>query len=225
MFEYNIYSIFLIFYNYLFLENISDEEKIELVRSARQHFTSMLLMLQLSSTQSKEGTSTANPYGARTFSLSSAESPTSSASAAFPLSIRTSSIAPPFQLSNSSSFSPLPTNTFASSSLLINPATTTPAKKKLRSPPIDSCTKLSPLTHHIHRDEQEGFFWECSLNQTNIGFNNNKFYLIQLIVSENAKDMYLLSRWGRVGESGQYKLEKFDGQVWTIVRAGLCTCR
>jgi poly [ADP-ribose] polymerase len=41
----------------------------------------------------------------------------------------------------------------------------------------------------------------CTLNQTNIGNNNNKFYIIQLV-----KDMYgtfyLYSRYGRVGERG-----------------------
>lgn len=39
------------------------------------------------------------------------------------------------------------------------------------------------------------------LNQTNIGQNNNKFYVIQLLESKGR--YYLWTRWGRVGETGQ----------------------
>uniref|UniRef100_A0A3P9IU24 Poly [ADP-ribose] polymerase n=1 Tax=Oryzias latipes TaxID=8090 RepID=A0A3P9IU24_ORYLA len=48
----------------------------------------------------------------------------------------------------------------------------------------------------------------CMLNQTNIGHNNNKFYVIQ-VVQEN-KRFYSWNRWGRVGEVGQNKLNSFD---------------
>ena len=46
--------------------------------------------------------------------------------------------------------------------------------------------------------------WDCMLNQTNIGANNNKFYVIQLI--QNGKDYYTWTRWGRVGETGQHAM-------------------
>ena len=39
------------------------------------------------------------------------------------------------------------------------------------------------------------------LNQTNIGQNNNKFYVIQLL--QSGGQYYLWTRWGRVGEAGQ----------------------
>ncbi|XP_078399972.1 protein mono-ADP-ribosyltransferase PARP3 [Cetorhinus maximus] len=42
------------------------------------------------------------------------------------------------------------------------------------------------------------------LNQTNIGNNNNKFYIIQLIKLNDF--YYCWNRWGRVGEVGQNKL-------------------
>ncbi|XP_026580993.1 poly [ADP-ribose] polymerase 3 isoform X2 [Pseudonaja textilis] len=42
------------------------------------------------------------------------------------------------------------------------------------------------------------------LNQTNIGYNNNKFYIIQLI--EQNGNYSCWNRWGRVGEVGQCKL-------------------
>lgn len=41
----------------------------------------------------------------------------------------------------------------------------------------------------------------CMLNQTNIGHNNNKFYIIQ--VNQDKKRYICFTRWGRVGEEGQ----------------------
>ncbi|XP_039234786.1 protein mono-ADP-ribosyltransferase PARP3 isoform X1 [Pipra filicauda] len=46
--------------------------------------------------------------------------------------------------------------------------------------------------------------YECTLNQTNISANNNKFYIIQLLEHKGAYSVW--SRWGRVGEVGQSKL-------------------
>ncbi|KAK5872381.1 hypothetical protein PBY51_013092 [Eleginops maclovinus] len=50
--------------------------------------------------------------------------------------------------------------------------------------------------------------YDCMLNQTNIGHNNNKFYVIQ-VIKRNRK-YYTWNRWGRVGENGQSKLNRFD---------------
>ncbi|KAJ1109515.1 hypothetical protein NDU88_006875 [Pleurodeles waltl] len=49
--------------------------------------------------------------------------------------------------------------------------------------------------------------YDCMLNQTNIGHNNNKFYIIQLIVKGGLHSCW--NRWGRVGEVGQSKLMPF----------------
>lgn len=46
--------------------------------------------------------------------------------------------------------------------------------------------------------------YDCMLNQTNIGQNNNKYYVIQLI--ENGGRYYTWNRWGRVGEPGANSL-------------------
>ncbi|KAM3878224.1 protein mono-ADP-ribosyltransferase PARP3 [Diretmus argenteus] len=46
--------------------------------------------------------------------------------------------------------------------------------------------------------------YDCMLNQTNIGHNNNKFYVIQVIKAK--EHYYCWNRWGRVGEVGQSKL-------------------
>ncbi|XP_016072388.1 PREDICTED: poly [ADP-ribose] polymerase 3 [Miniopterus natalensis] len=49
--------------------------------------------------------------------------------------------------------------------------------------------------------------YDCTLNQTNIGNNNNKFYIIQLL--EVGERFACWNRWGRVGEVGQSKLNYF----------------
>ncbi|KAM5315465.1 protein mono-ADP-ribosyltransferase PARP3-like isoform 1-T2 [Glossophaga mutica] len=50
--------------------------------------------------------------------------------------------------------------------------------------------------------------YDCTLNQTDIRSNNNKFYIIQLL---EAGDRFACwTRWGRVGEVGQSKLSLFE---------------
>ncbi|XP_072540673.1 protein mono-ADP-ribosyltransferase PARP3 [Salminus brasiliensis] len=60
----------------------------------------------------------------------------------------------------------------------------------------DSICSLSNA--EVHED------YDCMLNQTNIGNNNNKFYVIQVLVGRGK--YYCWTRWGRVGESGQNNL-------------------
>ncbi|OWF38950.1 poly [ADP-ribose] polymerase 3-like [Mizuhopecten yessoensis] len=52
--------------------------------------------------------------------------------------------------------------------------------------PISGCT--------VYKD------YDCMLNQTNIGHNNNKFYVIQVL--QQGSNYYAWNRWGRVGDSG-----------------------
>ncbi|XP_037787303.1 protein mono-ADP-ribosyltransferase PARP3-like [Penaeus monodon] len=47
--------------------------------------------------------------------------------------------------------------------------------------------------------------YACMLNQTNIGQNNNKFYVIQ--VAKDKKNFLCFTRWGRVGEEGQWNID------------------
>ncbi|KAJ7536807.1 hypothetical protein O6H91_12G082200 [Diphasiastrum complanatum] len=44
------------------------------------------------------------------------------------------------------------------------------------------------------------------LNQTNVGDNNNKFYVLQVLESDTGNSYYTYNRWGRVGVKGQDKL-------------------
>ncbi|HUS30396.1 MAG TPA: WGR domain-containing protein [Kofleriaceae bacterium] len=69
------------------------------------------------------------------------------------------------------------------------------SSKKLNIP-VDSVCPLQGAK--VHED------FDCMLNQTNIGANNNKFYVIQLL--EKGGKYYAWTRWGRVGEEGQNAL-------------------
>ncbi|XP_075039916.1 protein mono-ADP-ribosyltransferase PARP3-like [Mixophyes fleayi] len=71
---------------------------------------------------------------------------------------------------------------------------------------IDSACSMSSVENcEVYED------YDCMLNQTNIGNNNNKFYIIQLISSVKGKSgtPCCWNRWGRVGEAGQSKLTHF----------------
>lgn len=55
---------------------------------------------------------------------------------------------------------------------------------------------------HIDTD---GTIYDVSLNQTNVGGNNNKFYRIQILEEKSAPGIfYTWTRWGRVGERGKF---------------------
>lgn len=60
---------------------------------------------------------------------------------------------------------------------------------------------LTIIGYSVYIDDA-GLIWDATLNQTNAGNNNNKFYRIQLLVTPNA-DYKTWTRWGRVGEHGQ----------------------
>ncbi|XP_050235660.1 poly [ADP-ribose] polymerase 2 [Mercurialis annua] len=48
--------------------------------------------------------------------------------------------------------------------------------------------------------------YDAMLNQTNVGDNNNKFYVIQLLESDDGGRFIVYNRWGRVGVRGQDKV-------------------
>ncbi|KUI59802.1 Poly [ADP-ribose] polymerase 2 [Cytospora mali] len=69
--------------------------------------------------------------------------------------------------------------------------------------PVDECCPLTGYRVHI---DEDNVIWDASLNQTNAGRNNNKFYKIQLLV-DAAKNYKTWTRWGRVGEQGQNSIQ------------------
>jgi poly [ADP-ribose] polymerase len=82
-----------------------------------------------------------------------------------------------------------------------------PQKKKQKTDkkllPVDSQCSMASRSH-IYVDGDE--VWSCMLNQTNIGNNNNKFYMLQLAESNDKKQYWVWMRWGRVGAKGQSSL-------------------
>ncbi|NXJ78279.1 PARP3 polymerase, partial [Trogon melanurus] len=73
------------------------------------------------------------------------------------------------------------------------------APKEKPPPTVDGLCPLSTTPGiQVYED------YDCTLNQTNISANNNKFYIIQLLEHDGAYNVW--SRWGRVGEVGQSKL-------------------
>lgn len=54
---------------------------------------------------------------------------------------------------------------------------------------------------------QEGRqIFSATLNQSNLSDNNNKFYILQVLLNEASGQLFFWSRWGRVGVSGQNAL-------------------
>lgn len=84
------------------------------------------------------------------------------------------------------------------------------AAQALKAAPADKrvirVDPACPLSHTPGTQVYEDY--DCTLNQTNIGSNNNKFYIIQLL--DEGGRFACWNRWGRVGEVGQSKINHFS---------------
>ena len=80
---------------------------------------------------------------------------------------------------------------------------------KGRAPVDPNFTASSSV--HVYEDGDD--VYDCMLNQVNISTNNNKFYQIQLLEEESANGYFTFNRWGRVGETGQYKTTHFPSLI------------
>ncbi|XP_015868544.3 poly [ADP-ribose] polymerase 2 isoform X1 [Ziziphus jujuba] len=58
--------------------------------------------------------------------------------------------------------------------------------------------------YHVLQVDDE--IYDAMLNQTNVGHNNNKFYVIQVLESDDGGKYLVYNRWGRVGIKGQDKI-------------------
>ncbi|EIW86354.1 PARP-domain-containing protein [Coniophora puteana RWD-64-598 SS2] len=59
-------------------------------------------------------------------------------------------------------------------------------------------------THQVYNGMNT--VWDAMLNQTEVGSNKNKFYVIQVLhPAGNDNQCFMFTRWGRVGERGQSK--------------------
>uniref|UniRef100_A0A8C8S3J5 Poly [ADP-ribose] polymerase n=1 Tax=Pelusios castaneus TaxID=367368 RepID=A0A8C8S3J5_9SAUR len=77
--------------------------------------------------------------------------------------------------------------------------------------PVDSeCTaKLEKA--HVYCDGDD--VYDVMLNQTNLQFNNNKFYVLQLLEEDRPRSYSVWTRWGRVGRPGQHALVSCAGDL------------
>lgn len=66
---------------------------------------------------------------------------------------------------------------------------------------VDSHCDIA-ASHHVHTTPV-GIPYSFIGNQVNVGNNNNKFYIIQLLQSDDGKKYSVWTRWGRVGYDGQ----------------------
>lgn len=68
------------------------------------------------------------------------------------------------------------------------------------------------VTHHVVEMGNPPVPLQCMLNQTNLGQNNNKFYVIQLLErdGDNGGSCLLFTRWGRIGAPGQTAMDTFS---------------
>ncbi|KAG7313699.1 hypothetical protein KOW79_000079 [Hemibagrus wyckioides] len=70
--------------------------------------------------------------------------------------------------------------------------------------PVDVECKAKLGKAHVYCEGND--VYDVMLNQTNLQFNNNKYYLIQLLQDDQAKVYSVWMRWGRVGKVGQNSL-------------------
>ncbi|CAF1916114.1 unnamed protein product [Brassica napus] len=63
------------------------------------------------------------------------------------------------------------------------------------------------IPDHVKSEYHGDDVYDAMLNQTNVRDNNNKFFVLQVLVSDNKKTYMVHFRWGRVGVKGQSKLD------------------
>eukprot|EP00756_Hemistasia_phaeocysticola_P012214 Hpha_TRINITY_DN15178_c4_g3::TRINITY_DN15178_c4_g3_i1::g.129676::m.129676/K10798/PARP; poly [ADP-ribose] polymerase len=103
------------------------------------------------------------------------------------------------------------------------PEPATPTKPAAASPtpmsPMSPGRKF-PVDREVPSRLEKRVYGEysCKLNQTNIGGNNNKFYIIQVLEKAGGGMFWAWNRWGRIGEPGQNKLEP-HGNVASAIKS------
>ncbi|XP_067462608.1 poly [ADP-ribose] polymerase 2-like isoform X1 [Thunnus thynnus] len=77
--------------------------------------------------------------------------------------------------------------------------------------PVDTECKAKLGKAHVYCEGKD--VYDVMLNQTNLQFNNNKYYLIQLLEDDGSKCYSVWMRWGRVGKVGQNSLTACGGDL------------
>jgi poly [ADP-ribose] polymerase len=66
---------------------------------------------------------------------------------------------------------------------------------------------LVPNKESFRVYQDAGKNYSATLNQANLDQNNNKFYIIQVLLNETTGNIHVWNRWGRVGVPGQNALK------------------
>ncbi|KAM9844809.1 poly [ADP-ribose] polymerase 2 [Aulostomus maculatus] len=77
--------------------------------------------------------------------------------------------------------------------------------------PVDPECKAKLGKAHVYSEGDD--VYDVMLNQTNLQFNNNKYYLLQLLEDDSSKLFSVWMRWGRVGKVGQNSLTACGGDL------------
>uniref|UniRef100_UPI00064D339B poly [ADP-ribose] polymerase 2 isoform X2 n=1 Tax=Jaculus jaculus TaxID=51337 RepID=UPI00064D339B len=77
--------------------------------------------------------------------------------------------------------------------------------------PVDEECKAKVGKAHVYCEGND--VYDVMLNQTNLQFNNNKYYLIQLLEDDAQRNFSVWMRWGRVGKVGQQSLVACSGDL------------
>ena len=85
------------------------------------------------------------------------------------------------------------------------------ASAPVSTPASRAISAKVPIDHQVPNARQytvyvdgEGVMYDATLNMSDAGKNNNKFYRVQLLEAKSNKgNFFTWTRWGRVGENGQ----------------------
>ncbi|XP_036592249.1 poly [ADP-ribose] polymerase 2 isoform X2 [Trichosurus vulpecula] len=77
--------------------------------------------------------------------------------------------------------------------------------------PVDPECTVKVGKAHVYCEGDD--VYNVMLNQTNLQFNNNKYYIIQLLEDDGQRNFSVWMRWGRVGKVGQHSLVTCSGDL------------
>lgn len=90
-----------------------------------------------------------------------------------------------------------------------NSATNDQTNGKVKTLVVKGRAPVDPeclVANSMHVYVEGGDIYDVMLNQTDVGNNNNKYYVIQLLESDTKREYNVWNHWGRVGFKGQSSL-------------------
>lgn len=69
---------------------------------------------------------------------------------------------------------------------------------------------------HYHALVDDGIPYTCTLNQTDVKRNNNKFYIMQILEHDKNTNYIIYCRWGRIGEFGTFTRDTYSNKSTSV---------